>query len=163
MKYVSLILCLILFGCTQTRTTNESQTTVRDSITVRGSAVVPSASGPVLVPIELNIDRNGDEQTKAEGLSKTQIDAAAIAQQVGGVVGKLVDAAMAKVTGLQPSAGLSLTEGGGLAGAATAMAWGLREMLARKREEKALIEVKEARNEAQREALELAKKLPAQA
>ena len=163
MKMIPAILCLLFYGCTETRTTNESQTTVRDSITVRGSAVVPSASGPVLVPIELNIDRNGDEQTKAEGLSKTQIDAAAIAQQVGGVVGKLVDAAMAKVTGLQPASGLSLTEGGGLAGAATAMAWGLREMLARKREEKALIEVKEARNDAQREALELAKKLPAQA
>jgi hypothetical protein len=33
-------------------------------------------------------------------------------------------------------------------------------MLARKREEKALIEVKEARNSAQRDALEMAKKLP---
>ena len=166
MRNLCAILCasVLMFatGCTETRTTNESQTSVHDSVSVRGSAVIPTATGPVLVPIELNIDRNGDEQTKAEGLSKTQIDAAAIAQQVGGVVGKLMDAGIAKITGLQPSHGLTLTEGGGLAGAGTAMAWALREMLARKREEKALIEVKEARNDAQREALELAKKLPAQ-
>lgn len=160
MKHIVIGSMIFLAGCTETRTTNESQTTQHDNITVSGSAVIPTANGPILVPVELHIDRTGNEESKSEGLSKTQIDAAAIAQQVGNVVGKLVDAGIAKMTGLQPSHGLSLTEGGGLAGAGTAMAWGIAQMLGRKREERALIEVKEARNQAQRDALEMAKKLP---
>jgi hypothetical protein len=146
-------------GCTETRTTNESQTRHADSVTVSGSASIPSPTGTIFVPIEFKIERTGTEDQHTEGESKTKIDSAVIAQQVGDVVGKLVDAGIAKVTGMQPK-GLSLTEGGGLAGAGTAMAWALREMMARRREEKALVEVKEARNQAQRDALEMAKKLP---
>ena len=172
MRNLCAILCAILSatvlmfatGCTETRTKKDTRTDRSGTITIRGSAVVPVPTGGIaVIPVEATVDIVEAEISKEITESKTQIDAAAIAQQVGGVVGKLMDAGIAKITGLQPSQGLTLTEGGGLAGAGTAMAWALREMLARKREEKALAEVKEARNDAQREALELAKKLPAQA
>lgn len=160
MKLYPLLLIIFLAGCTETRSVNESQTSKSDRISVSGSAVIPSPTGNVVVPIEFKIDRTGTEEQHSEGQSKTQIDSAAIAQQVGDVVGKLVDSGIAKITGISKPSGLSLTEGGALGGAGGAMAYALREMLARKREEKALIEVKAARNAAQAEALALAKKLP---
>jgi hypothetical protein len=156
-KHIIIGAMVFLAGCTETRTTNEAQTTVRDVLNVTGQA---SGPGGMVFPVALRIERNGDTQTTEQSVSKTQIDSAAIAQQVAAVVSKTIEAGMAKLTGIQPSGGLSVTETGGLAGGGAAMAWALREMLARKREEKALVEVKEARNSAQRDALEMAKKLP---
>jgi malate/lactate dehydrogenase len=157
-KHVTIGAMFFLAGCTETRTTNEAQTTVRDVLNVTGQA---SGPGGMVFPVALRIERNGDTQTTEQSISKTQIDSAAIAQQVAAVVTKTIEAGMAKLTGLQPkedSGGLAAILGA--AGGGTGVAWALREMLARKREERALVEVKEARNNAQRDALEMAKKLP---
>ena len=163
MKY-AIILCVILCGCTETRSERQADTEKHDTITISGTAHVPiPGAGVVAVPIEFTAERRGTESLTEQTQSKTQIDSAAIAQQVGATVGKLVDAGLAKITGMsfsQPATGFTSTETGGLAGAATMAAWALKEMMARRREQQALVEVKAARNKAQDEALDLAKKLP---
>ena len=69
MKRPIVIGSMVFFaGCTEIRTTNESQTTQRDNITVSGSVVIPTANGPLLVPVELRIDRTGNEESKSKGL-----------------------------------------------------------------------------------------------
>jgi hypothetical protein len=157
------LLVVLLCGCTQTQGERQAETALSDTVTVRGVATVP---GVGQVPVEFSIERNGTESLKEQSESKTQIDSAAIAQQVGGLLGKTIDAAVAKLTGLQmhaatsqpwtPSAGE-----GGLAGLAlTGATLAIREMLARKREQQALAEVKTARDRSQAQALELAKQVP---
>jgi hypothetical protein len=160
-----LLIALLLAGCTETRTDTQAQTVKQDHIAVSGNMVLPQADGSLLtLPLSFTVERNGSEDQAAHTDSKTQIDAQAIAQQTGAVVGKLLDAGIAKLTGIQatskPWGGVTPTETGAAGLATTAAAMYLREMLARKREERALAEVKTARNEAQEKAFELAKQLP---
>jgi hypothetical protein len=152
-KHVIIGAMVFLAGCTQTKTTNEAQTATREVLTVTGT----------IEPLRLHIERNGNSETSAQIESKTRLDGAAIGKELVNVVTTALDVGIAKMTGIQSSRGESdsgLAAILGAAGGGTGVAWALREMLARKREEKALIEVKEARNSAQRDALEMAKKLP---
>lgn len=152
------LVVLMLCSCTQTRAERQAETEKQDTVSVSGTAHVPGIGD---VPVSLSITRQGSESLREQSESRTQIDAAAIAQQVGAVVGKSLDAAIAKLTGLQTSnAGITPTEGGlagGLGGLALLAG---REWMARRREQQALVEVKTARNAAQAEALSLAKQLP---
>jgi hypothetical protein len=150
------LVIVMLSGCTETRGTRQAETDKSDTVTVSGTAHVPGIGS---VPLQLHIERSGSESLREESESKTKIDSAAIAQQVAAVVGKSFDAAIAKVTGLQPS-GPTPTEGGLLGGLGGLALLAGREWLARRREEKALAEVKAARDRAQAEALELAKQVP---
>lgn len=155
------VACLLwLCGCTETRTNTQSETDRRDTMTLSGSVAVPMpAGGTAVVPIELTLERNGSETLRMETESKTQIDAQAIAQQVGAVVGKSLDAAIAKLTGLQLSAKTSQpwditpaegTLAGGLAGLAM---FAGREYMARRR-------LVRQRDELQMQSIELAKQVP---
>ncbi len=160
------LVVVLLCSCSETRATKEAQTERSDTLTMSGSVTVPMPQGGVaIIPVELTVERNGRETLREESQSKTQIDSAAIAQQIGGMVGKTLDAAIAKITGLQMHAtsqpwSPTPTEGG-LAGVAlTGASLYLREMLARKREQQALAEVKSARDRSQAQALELAKQVP---
>lgn len=162
----------LLCGCTETRSTTDAQTDTQveksETLNVVGTITIPLPEGGAFpVPVDLTVHRTATETktavTSSKSESKTAVDGAAIAQQLGGMLGKTMDAAIAKLTGFQVSnaarSGITTTEGvlGGTGGALAA--WAIREMLARRRETQALLEVKEARNAAQREALELAKKV----
>ncbi len=163
---VFLLAVLALAGCTETRATKDAQTDRSDTLTMSGSVTVPMPQGGVaVIPVELTVERNGKETLREESESHTQIDAAAVAQQVGAVVGKSLDAAIAKLTGLQVHATSSAWGGpspaeGGLAGVAlTGASLYLREMLARKREQRALSEVKQQRDQAHAKNIELAERV----
>lgn len=154
-----LAMALLFSGCTETRTSTQAQTDKADSVTVSGTAHVPGIGA---VPVQLQIERSGNETLRQESESHTKIDAAAIAQQVGAVVGKSLDAAIAKLTGLQiqATAGpVTPTEGGLLGGLGGLTLLAAREWMARRREQQALAEVKAARDRAQAEALDLAKRI----
>lgn len=154
---VGLWLILALCGCTETRTEKQADTEKRDTLTVSGTAHVPGL-GPV--PVDLTIDRSGSERLVEHSESRTQIDSAAIAQQVGAVVSKSLDAVVAKMTGLQRSGGgidlLGLLSG---TGGAAATAYALREALARRRLEIEHAEVKRDRDEGWQQAVENAKRI----
>lgn len=106
-----LVALLVVFtGCTESNTRSEqqkdAQTDRHETITVSGTVSVPLPQGGALpVPVNLTIERNGSE-TKSEvshesSQTKTQMDGAAIAQQLGAVVGKTMDAAISRLTGFQ--------------------------------------------------------------
>lgn len=154
----------LLCGCTETRSERQVDTEKRDTFTVSGSAQVPGFGS---VPVTLTIDRNGSERLVEQSESKTQIDGAAIAQQVGAVVGKSLEAVVAKLTGLQPQAtgnGFDSLLGllGGTGGGA-AIAYAIKEALARRRLEADHVEVKKDRDDIWERALDLAKQLPPKA
>lgn len=156
---------VLLCGCTETRAERQADTEKRDTFTVEGDAAVPMPQGgTALVPVRFTVERVGSERLIEHSESKTKIDSAAIAQQVGGVIGKSLDAAVAKITGLQPQAtsqpwGITPTEGGLAGGVGGVALLAGREWLARRREQQALTEVKAARDRAQAEALDLAKRI----
>jgi hypothetical protein len=162
------LLVVMLCSCTETRTDKQADTEKRDTFTVEGDAAVPlPQGGTTLVPVRFTVERVGSERLVEHSESKTQIDSAAIAQQVGGMLGKTLDAAIAKLTGLQMSHATSNAWGGptptegGLAGVAlTGASLYLREMLARKREQQALREVKQQRDAAHAKNIELAERVP---
>jgi hypothetical protein len=161
-----LLIALILSGCTETRTDTQAQTVKQDHIAVSGNMVLPQADGSLLtLPLSFTVERNGSEDQAAHTDSKTQIDAQAIAQQTGAIVGKLVDAGIAKLTGIQatskPWGGVTPTETGAAGLATTAAAMYLREMLARKREEQRVSELKQSRDKLHEQSVELAKQIPA--
>lgn len=171
-----MIVVLVLFvlamltGCTETRTERQADTEKRDTFTVRGDATVPMPQGgTALIPVEFTVERVGSERLVEHSESKTQIDGAAIAQQVGGMVGKTLDAAIAKLTGLQLSnaRGVTPTEGGLMGGLGGLALLAGREWLARRREEQAtarerqaLAEVKQQRDTAHAKNIELAERAP---
>jgi len=154
-----LAMALLMCGCQRSTRHTEAQTDKADTVSVNGTAHVPGFGA---VPIEFRIERSGSEELREKSETQTQLDGAAIAQQVGAVVGKSLDAAISKLTGLQmqsrPS-GPSATEGGLAALLAGSVGLTLRELLARRREQNALAEVKASRDRAQAEALELAKRI----
>lgn len=173
LAFAILVLVLVLLsGCTETRSTTDAQTDTQvekqETLNVVGTITIPLPEGGAFpVPVDLTVHRTATETktavTSSKTDSKTAIDGAAIAQQLGGMLGKTMDAAISKLTGFQVSnaarGGITTTEGvmgGGLGGLVLLTA---REWMARRREQEALLEVKEARNAAQREALELAKKV----
>lgn len=140
-----LALALLLSGCSETRTSTQALTDKADTVTVSGTAHVPGVGA---VPVQLQIERSGNETLRQESESHTKIDAAAIAQQVGSVVGKSLDAAIAKMTGLQiqATAGpITPTESGLMGGLGGLALLAGREWMARDR--------------AQAEALDLAKRI----
>ncbi len=166
------LVVVMLCSCTETRSTTDAQTDTQveksETLNVVGTVTVPLPQGGVFpIPVDLTIHRTATETktaiTSSKTEAKTQIDGAAIAQQLGGMVGKTMDAAIAKLTGFQVSTaargGITTTEGGLMGGGGAVLAWAIREMLARRRESQALLEVKEQRDRAQREALDLAKKI----
>jgi outer membrane receptor protein involved in Fe transport len=156
-RHVIIGAMVFLAGCTETRTTNEAQTTVRDVLNVTGQA---SGPGGMIFPVALRIERNGDTQTTEQAVSKTQIDAAAIAQQVGAVVGKLVDAGIAKVTGVQNQGEGGLATILGAAGGGTGILYGIQQLLARREEAQRHAVTRKARDDLFEKSLDLAKKLP---
>lgn len=161
---VGLWLILALCGCTETRTEKQADTEKRDTFTVRGDAAVPMPQGgTALIPVEFTVERVGSERLVEHSESRTQIDSAAIAQQIGAVVGKTLDAAVAKMTGLQPKApsggGIDLLGLLGGTGGAAATAYALREALARRRLEIEHAEVKADRDKGWDEAMTLAKRI----
>lgn len=157
MKYFLIFLCVFFAGCTETRSERQAETDKSDTITVRGTAHAPGLGA---MPIDFIIERSGTESLREQGVSKTQIDVDAIAAKVSDVVGKSISAALASLTGGMVKPGFSGVEGGLLGGLGGMALLAGREWMARKREEKALIEVKGARNQAQADALDLAKRLP---
>lgn len=154
---VAVWLALALCGCTETRTEKQADTEKRDTFTVSGTAHVPGFGS---VPVELSIDRTGSERLVEHSESRTQIDSAAIAQQVGAVVSRSLDAVVAKMTGLQRSGGgIDLLGLLGGTGGAAATAYALREALARRRLEIEHAEVKADRDKGWDEAMTLAKRI----
>lgn len=175
--FIVLLLSLFICSCTETRTDTQAQTNKQDDITASGSIALPAADGRVLpLPFTFTLTRNGSEDQTAHTDSKTKIDTQAIVQQIGGVVGPLIDAAISKAAGINTQqskawSGFTATETTAGGGALTAAMFALQQMLAKRseaqaarerleREQKALEEVKRARNEAQAQALELAKQVP---
>lgn len=154
-------LALLLCGCTETRAARQAETDKADTVTVSGTAHVPGIGA---VPVQLHIERSGSESLREESESHTRIDSAAIAQQISAVVGKSLDALMAKMTGLQPqqpATGLdSLLGMLGGTGAGGAIAYAIREALARRRLESEYQETKRDRDEGWQQAVELAKQVP---
>jgi|GEM_PF-4359749 len=157
------LLTLALSGCTQSRSDRQADTERRDTFTVSGSAVVPlPQGGTAVVPVELSVTRVGSERLVEHSESKTQIDGAAIAQQLGAVVSKGLDAVVAKMTGVQPSSGgdggmaslLGLLGGTGGAGA---IAYAVREAMSRRRLEVELRETKVDRDDGWVRAVDNAK------
>lgn len=161
---LGVILALVLLcGCTETRTEKQADTEKRDRYTIEGDASIPSpmtdgSIGLMPVPVRFTVERVGSERLVEHSESKTQIDAAAIAQQVGAVVGKSLDVAIAKLTGMQPkpqasSFGITPTEGT-LAGTLGGLAlFAGREYMARRR-------LVRQRDELANQAVELAKQVP---
>jgi hypothetical protein len=156
-KHVIIGAMVFLAGCTETRTTNEAQTRTNDVLTVTGRA---SGPGGIIFPFEMQVNRNGESQTSEQTQSKTQIDAAAIAQQVGSVVGKLVDAGIAKVTGVQNQGEGGLATILGAAGGGTGILYGIQQMMARREEAQRHAATRKARDDLFEKSLDLAKKLP---
>lgn len=158
MKYYMIGAALFLAGCTETRTTNEAQTTVRDVLNVTGQA---SGPGGMVFPVALRIERNGDTSTTEQSVSKTQIDSAAIAQQLAAVVSKTIEAGMAKLAGLQSNEGSGgLTALLGAAGGGTGILYGIQQALAKREESQRHAATRKARDDLFEKSLELAKKLP---
>jgi hypothetical protein len=122
--------------------------------------------GTAVVPVRFTVERTGSERLVEHSETRTQIDSAAIAQQVGAVVGKSLDALVAKVTGLAASAAPAASGGldsllglvGGTGGGA-AIAYAVREALARRRLEVEYNETKRDRDEGWDKALEMAKRI----
>lgn len=149
----------LLCGCTQTRTEKQADTEKRDTFTVEGDAAVPMPQGGTsLVPVRFTVERVGSERLVEHSESKTQIDGEAIARQISTVVSKSIDAALAKLTGFQPtpaqaSFGITPTEGT-LAGTLGGLAlFAGREYMARRR-------LVRQRDELASQAVELAKQVP---
>lgn len=158
MKRVMIGAMFFLAGCTETRTTNEAQTTVRDVLNVTGQA---SGPGGMIFPVALRIERNGDTSTTEQAVSKTQLDSAAIAQQLASVLSKTIEAGMAKITGLQPNAGDSSLAGLlGAAGGGTGILYGIQQALAKREESQRHAATRKARDDLFEKSLDLAKKLP---
>jgi hypothetical protein len=153
----------VMCGCSETRAERKAQTDKTDVIRVRGIAHVPGVGS---VPVELDIDRTGSESFQERSESHTKIDSAAIAQQLGAVIGKTMDAAITKMTGIQPQGGglfggnsdlMAVLGGtGGIGG----MAYAVAQMFARRNERKEHEEVKADRDKAWDELVATAKKLP---
>ncbi len=168
---IYLFLFVGLCGCTETRSEKQASIEKRDTYTVSGSAAVPlPQGGTAAVPVSLTVERVGSERLTEHSEEKTQIDGTAIAQQVGAVVGKSLDAVVAKLTGLQPQAVsrpgglLDSSEGiigllGGTGGAG-GIAYAVAQMLSRRNERKELEQVKADRDEGWDHALKMAKLVP---
>lgn len=179
---------LILTGCSEERTQGQVQTDAQtdrtESITVSGTVSVPTEAGLLPIPVDLHVERTVTETksqvARNESRTTKQIDANAIAQQLGGALGKTVEVALAKLTGGliggARSSGISgflgTPEGATTAsGLAAAAGLAIQQMLARRRDRQALedqLARERAEKERQRddsdkgwdEALRLAKLLP---
>lgn len=97
--WLSLLICVFVAGCSETKTDTTSDTQKDDQIVVQGVFSYPSETGPVPVPVNLTITRTGSESRQTQSKSTTQIDVAALGQQLGGVVASAVTAAVSKATG----------------------------------------------------------------
>ncbi len=160
---VAIWLALCLCSCTEERTEAKTTTDAKldrnESIAVSGTISIPTAAGVVPIPVDLHVERTVTE-TKAQvansqaNTTKT-IDSAAIAKQLGGVLGQTINVALAKMTGgvlggQSSSAGwLSTPEGQILGGSGMggALAFAIQQMLVarqhRKDSDEAWNEIKE--------------------
>jgi hypothetical protein len=123
-----LILLLALAGCMETKTDSTSDTSKNDQIVVQGVFSYPSENGPVPVPVNLTITRSGSETKQTQSKSTTQLDTAAIGQQLGAIV----SAAISKATGFQmaPAPQSPWMPSPQTAGAVGALGlWAVREMM----------------------------------
>ena len=113
-----------------------------------------------MVPFNLAVERFGNEAKTEKSETKAGLDE----EKLKSLVASAIQAGFTGLTGLhipQSKAwgGFTPTETGAGGLALTAAAMYIKEMLAKRREQQALLEVKQARNEAQAQALELAKQL----
>lgn len=161
---VTIWVVLWLCGCSETKSDKQADTEKRDTFTVSGTVAVPlPQGGTALLPVSLDVEHVGSERLVEHSESHTQIDSAAIARQIGAVVGKSLDVVVAKMTGVQPSNGdsgmaslLGLIGGTGGAGAIT---YAIREAMSRRRLEVELKETKGDRDDGWQQAVDNAKRI----
>jgi hypothetical protein len=157
-----LSLLFALCGCWTSRADTEAQTEKHDTWTIRASfpQVDPATGVPVMVPISATVERFGNEVKMEKSETKAGLDE----EKIKSLITSTIQAGFTGLTGLRiPESkawsGFTAVESGTMASTAAAAAWAIKEMLAKRREQQALLEVKQARNEAQAQALELAKKV----
>ena len=160
MRYLLLALFIIV-GCTETRSDKQADTIKKNTLTIDLTATVPTTDGIIEMPIAGVIEHVGSEQLVEHSESKTQIDANAIAQQVGAVVGKSFDAAIAKITGFQmkPGSPITPTETGLASGLAAAALLAMREMMAKREEARRHQRTIEDRNQLRDRTISYAEKM----
>lgn len=137
MRYLALILSLFVCGCSETKSDRQADTVRDDTWTASGTIALPVTNPTtgtttiVPVPVDLTVSRHGTERLVEHTEAKTQIDGAAIAQQLGGVLGKTMDAAIARLTGLQSAPPTSpwMPKPEAVAAVGALGLWGVREML----------------------------------
>jgi hypothetical protein len=161
-KFVMVLLSLTLCGCWTSRAETEAQTEKHDTWTINASfpQVDPVTGTSVMIPINATIERFGNEVKMEKSETKAGLDE----EKIKSLIASTIQAGFTGLTGLRiPESkawsGFTAVESGTMASTAAAAAWAIKEMLAKRREQQALLEVKQARNEAQAQALDLAKKI----
>lgn len=98
---MKLLLCalIVLAGCTQSQTREQTTTDKTDRVTVSGVVSVPTAEGPKPMPVTFTVVRDGSETQQKESETKTAIDGAAIGQQIGAAAASAISAAATGGTG----------------------------------------------------------------
>jgi len=179
MRLIVFMLCLFVFGCTETRSEKQTEITKNNDILISGSVALPLGDGGALIPLPFNFDLKhvGTEAQNEQGKQETKAQIDALGQQLGGVVLagiKTAFPALGMLGGKVPESravGFTPTETGAGSAAAALALWAAREMLAKRAEQKRYAEdmererlrlegVKAQRDRAQAEALEMAKQLP---
>lgn len=84
----------IFTGCTQTRSTEQTQTEKTDTVTITGTVPMAGPEGVIQVPIALTIDRTGTEQADRQTESKTGIDGAAVGREIAAALAPIISAAV---------------------------------------------------------------------
>ena len=97
-RVVTALLIIVLFlvscsGCTKTETRETVATDKRDRITLSGTITVPTADGAKPVPVALTLDRQGSEDSRKEGESRSGIDGQALGQQISTAIISAMSAA----------------------------------------------------------------------
>lgn len=98
---VIVILCAvmslaILAGCTQSRTSEQTETQKIDRVTLTGTVPMTGADGAIIqAPVSFTLNRTGTEQADRQAETRAGIDGAAIGREIAAALGPVVSAAVA--------------------------------------------------------------------
>jgi hypothetical protein len=180
MRYIILIACLFLLGCTETRTEKQVETTSNNDVNLSGSVSLPIGEGGAFIPLPFSFDlkHTGSEAQNEQGKQETKAALDALGGQLGSMVVAAVKTAFPaagavlnqRVTESKAGSGLTPIETGTGSAAAALALWAAREMLTKRADQKRHAEdlerervrlegVKAQRDQAQEKALRYAEKI----
>ena len=92
---LALILALMV-GCTQSRTSEQTETQKIDKVTLTGTVPMTSADGTIVhAPVSFTLNRTGTEQADRQAETKSGIDGVAIGREIAAALGPVMSAAVA--------------------------------------------------------------------